>query len=305
MSLKEVKNRVLDQAAEFGMESFEVSGGEPTLLGGRFLFEIFSYASELGLRTTLCTNGWNLNSRCATKLARSGLWRVKFSLYGTRAETHDLFTGVPGSFGRVVQGIREAKNTGIEVWVHCVVTPLNLQEMLCIDSFLTPLAVDIVQLGSVVPVGRARTLRGYMFSKRALGKVVNSFEQQLSDLLYRRYFFTISMYPIASAYPFEGRYCSYLTDRLVVYPNGDVVACCILPPDLKGAIGNLRVDTLQEICSSKRIESDLASSWLYKGHEAIRKKLKYREVSHNLCSLCIDMFGLLRHEMETKHGVER
>ena len=292
LSLEDVKVRVLDQAAGFGMESFEMSGGEPTLLNENFIFEAFRHASELGLKTTLCTNSCKLTERYASKLARSGLWRVKLSLYGTKAETHDSFTGVPGSFNRVVRGIQAAKDMGIEVWVHCVVTPFNLGEMLTVPSLLDPFGVDIVQLGSVVPVGRARALQGYQFSEEELDEVVRSFERHLSSLLHRRYFFTISLYPVLGAFPFEGRYCSYLVDRLVVDSRGDVIPCCILPTEL-GVIGNLRVETLQEICSLRRVESGWVSGWLYKGHEAMQKRLEYDRTSHNLCALCIDMFGRL------------
>jgi len=56
LSLEDVKARILEPAAEFGMESFEMSGGELTLLNENLIFGAFRYASKLGLKTTLCTN---------------------------------------------------------------------------------------------------------------------------------------------------------------------------------------------------------------------------------------------------------
>lgn len=286
---KDIK-RIIDQAKVFGMNRLGISGGEPFTLEKRLLLRIIRYASRRGLLTSLNTNAYRLSKRYASELANVGLKKIKFSLYGTNPQTHDDFTGIPGSFSKIIQGIKLSKKEGMEVWVNSIITPKSLEENVKnLPSLLEAYELDVVQLSSIVPTGRGRSAIGYTFSEEGLKRAIKTLEKDLSSLLYQNYFFTITLFPDPENLPFIGRYCNYFVTQLVIDPEGDVIPCCVLPKDLKSKLGNTKRESLLEILSGDRIRRDPIFYWLEKGHEKMQKELGYKKISHDLCSTCIDM----------------
>ena len=276
------------------MATFEISGGEPTALKKKLLVNVVQYAVQKGLQCTLTTNGYRLTRAYAAELSGVGLSKVKFSLYGTTPETNDDFTRFPGSFNLTLRGIEAAKRAGMQVGVHCVITPRSVPEMRALPDLLAPLDVDVVQLGAVVPSGRGALASEYVFSEAARSRVITMFQQAFSNRLYRRYFFTIALFPEPQTYPFDGRFCNYLVERLVVNPRGDVIPCCILPQDLQSILGNLVKAPFSNVYTDQRLSRDPVFNWLKNGHEAMRAKLGYNRISHSLCTLCFDMLYRLK-----------
>lgn len=288
LRMHEIK-RMVDQAADLGTVYFDISGGDPLILERQFLLEVIQYASRKGLSTCISTNGRELDKSYAEQLSEAGLQKLKLSLYGSVPETHDDFTTVPGSFERVLNGIRTSKQAGIEVWVNAVVTPLNLAEFQGLPALLGPLDVDLVQLSSIVPSGRGMRVSDLVFSEDELGRAIMVLRDKLSNL---NHVFTITLFPDPTDPPFDDRHCDYFYDRLVVDHNGDVVPCCLLPENLKHRLGNIR-EGLSEVYCTRRIAKDTIFSWLGRGHRAMRTKLQYDRISHNLCLTCIDMLSRL------------
>ncbi|HTW48427.1 MAG TPA: GTP 3',8-cyclase MoaA [Acidobacteriaceae bacterium] len=110
--------------AGLGIEKVRLTGGEPLLRR-----ELVDFVRELaGLRTrrgepldlALTTNG-HLLEGLARPLRDAGLSRITVSMDAVDAETFARITRVPGSFERVVRGIRAAQRAGLEpVKVNCV-----------------------------------------------------------------------------------------------------------------------------------------------------------------------------------------
>jgi MoaA/NifB/PqqE/SkfB family radical SAM enzyme len=281
--------RMLDDAKKHGAAYFDISGGDPLILDKFVVLETVKYSSKMGLSTSISTNASNLSAEYMEELAAAGLEKIKFSLYGGIAETHDDFTRTPGSFERVIDGIRISRAAGIEVWVNAVVTPDNMDEIQGLSPLLEPLDVDLVQLTSIVPCGRGETVSGYRFSEDELGNAIKALESGLSDL---EHAFTITLFPDPRNPPFAGRFCDYFDERLVVDPDGSIVPCCLLPAELQHRLGNIS-EGIAEVCSDFRIGEDAVFYWLAQGHQAMRRELGYEDVSHNLCATCIDMLSLL------------
>lgn len=276
---------MLDQAKSLGAVYLDISGGDPLILEKQFVLETIRRASLKGLSPSISTNAQSLTEEYVSDLIGAGLEKIKFSLYGVNPETHDDFTQVPGSFQRVIHGIKLSKRAGLEVWVNSVVTPGNLSEFQRLPSLLGPWSVDLVQLSSIVPCGRGKAADSHRFSEDGLERAIEILHGSLSDL---EHVFTITLFPDPDTPPFDGRFCDYFHDRLVVDPQGNIIPCCLLPRDLQHRLGNIR-EGLSEVCSDERIQEDRVFSWLAKGHQDMRKKLGYKRVSHNLCAICIDM----------------
>ena len=293
---------MLDKAVRFGLDEFELSGGEPLAIEKRSMLDIIRHASSREMVTTLNTNTWFLNERYALDLRDAGLDRLKTSLYGTSPGSHEEFTRMEGSFERLMHALGFLRDTEMEVWVNYVVTPKNLDETRRLAVLLEPYGVDTIQVSVIIPTGRGRTARGYTFRDHELCGVVEGLERLFPDRGQSNISFTITLYPSTDRYPFGGRYCDYLTDRLVVDPSGHVLPCCVLPQDLRASLGSLLEDDLPELLSTHRINGDPIFDWLARGHEAMEEWLDFRRETPNLCSACIEMLRRLVHDPAAVSG---
>ncbi len=286
-------HRILDRAAQFGMDELDLSGGEPLARGKDFILEILRHATTLGLVTTLNTNTWFLDTRLAATLVEVGLDRLKTSLYGATAATHDAFTGRAGSFDRLLAALRLLGESGIETWVNFVVMPANLEEAARLPELLDPYGPEVLQVSSIIPSGRGERADRDLFEPGSLGAVI---ERLTSELVFpgrTTVAFTTSLYPDPRGYPFGDRFCDYLKERLVVDPSGHVIPCCLLPGRLRHRAGNLLEAVPAEVLHPRRLASDPVFHWLAEGHRAMREALGGGSQSHNLCTACIEMLGTL------------
>jgi GTP 3',8-cyclase len=108
-----------------GIEKIRLTGGEPLLRKG--LVELVRELADLRtakgmpLDLAITTNG-HLLAELAEPLKQAGLSRVTVSMDAVDAETFARITRVPGSFERVLRGIKAAQRAGLgPVKVNCVV----------------------------------------------------------------------------------------------------------------------------------------------------------------------------------------
>ncbi|MFW6287029.1 MAG: radical SAM protein, partial [Candidatus Sumerlaeota bacterium] len=107
--------RIIDSAAEKGIQSLSFTGGEPFLLGDE-LFDIIRYAGQAGIRYTRTgTNAFFLRGadqpdwedkvrRIAEKLADTPLYTFWISIDSADAGVHEEMRGLPGA----IKGIERA-----------------------------------------------------------------------------------------------------------------------------------------------------------------------------------------------------
>jgi cyclic pyranopterin phosphate synthase len=107
-----------------GIEKIRLTGGEPLLRRG--LLEMIQELSRLQtldgapLDLALTTNG-HLLEEMAQPLRDAGLSRITVSMDAVDAEKFARITRVPGSYERVLAGVRAAKRAGLKpVKVNCV-----------------------------------------------------------------------------------------------------------------------------------------------------------------------------------------
>lgn len=118
--------RMIDNLAAFGAPVLLFSGGEPTIRPD--MPELAQYAKERGMRVVISTNGTLITPELAKQMAEVGLSYVGVSLDGGR-ETHDGFRGVPGSFDKALEGIRNAKAAGIKVGLRMTINKMNWEDI--------------------------------------------------------------------------------------------------------------------------------------------------------------------------------
>jgi cyclic pyranopterin phosphate synthase len=116
--------RLIKLFVSLGIEKVRLTGGEPLLRNG--LIELIQELSLLRtikgqrLDLALTTNG-HLLDKLAQPLKDAGLDRVTVSMDAVDAPTFERITRVPGSFKKVLAGIRAAKAAGLTpLKINCV-----------------------------------------------------------------------------------------------------------------------------------------------------------------------------------------
>ena len=116
--------RLIKLFVGLGIEKVRLTGGEPLLRNG--LLELIEELAKLRTLTgepldlALTTNG-HLLDQLAKPLKSAGLNRVTVSMDAVDAPTFERITRVPGSFKKVLAGIRAAKTAGLTpLKINCV-----------------------------------------------------------------------------------------------------------------------------------------------------------------------------------------
>ncbi|MCL1915883.1 MAG: 12,18-didecarboxysiroheme deacetylase [Desulfovibrionaceae bacterium] len=118
--------KMIEDLAAFGAPVLLFSGGEP--LVRKDLPELAAYATSLGMRAVISTNGTLISRDKAKELKAVNLSYVGISLDGGE-EVHDNFRGVSGSFRRSLQGIENCMAEGLKVGLRFTINRRNAAEV--------------------------------------------------------------------------------------------------------------------------------------------------------------------------------
>jgi len=142
---------IIDQIAAFADPILVLSGGEP--LFRRDIFQLARYATDLGLRVALATNGTLVTKDVARSIVNTGVRRVSISLDGADASTHDAFRGIPGAFEASVQGLRNLRELGMSVQINMTIARHNALQLPQVLDLARALGADALHTFLLVPVG--------------------------------------------------------------------------------------------------------------------------------------------------------
>jgi len=106
LTLNQIKD-LIDQCAEMKVKIFTIHGGEPLLYPN--IFEISKYARDKGMMVNFVTNGTLMNETMAKKIVDAKINHITFSLDGPKP-IHDEIRSIPGTFDRVIKGIKILKD---------------------------------------------------------------------------------------------------------------------------------------------------------------------------------------------------
>ena len=105
--------KLIDELANIGVFNIVLSGGEP-LLHPR-IFDIIECIRSKPMSCIVFTNGTLITEEVVQKFKEYSVLSVAISIDGARAETHDSFRGVKGSFDKTVQAIKSLRKVDIPV----------------------------------------------------------------------------------------------------------------------------------------------------------------------------------------------
>jgi radical SAM protein with 4Fe4S-binding SPASM domain len=144
---------LLDDFFEAGVISVMIEGGEP--LHRPDILDVIAHAAPRAM-TRLRTNATLIDDAMASRLKRIGLGDVMVDLLGATPATHDALTGVPGSFGRSLDGIRAARRAGLPVTILVIMNRGNHRELQQVLDLAGLEGAEAVGVLRPYPLGRMR-----------------------------------------------------------------------------------------------------------------------------------------------------
>lgn len=155
LSTEEAK-QLVDRLAAFDNHPILVfTGGDPMMR--RDLFEIIAYATQKGLRCSLTPTATALPTKERLEMARqAGIRRIALSLDAPRAEVHDNFRQVPGSWQRTMDILHRAQDVGLSVQVNTTVSKHNVDILYEMVPFIQEVNAVQWSVFFLVPTGRAQ-----------------------------------------------------------------------------------------------------------------------------------------------------
>ena len=245
--------RILEDFAENKVVSVQFAGGEPLLR--KDIFTILKHATDLGLITTVATNGILCDKTMSSLLKETYINAIQISLDGLEHE-HELIRA-DGTFVKTVNGIKNIINEEIPVSVAVLINKVNYLHMDSIINYLVSLGVNAVRLQFLLLTGKARAYRNKLYVEPALIRetvqialnnnyVNNGSVQLILPCYYPKQDQEHSIPNDFSESSFLVNACGAGTTSINIDPYGNVSACGILT-DEQWFLGNLNKSSLKDI----------------------------------------------------------
>jgi len=164
-------------------------------------------------------------------------------------EVHDRFRGVPGAFGRTVQGINNLVKHGAHFAIFTVVSRHNLHQLGEIVDLAVGLGAAKFAINDLQPSGRGQALRDLCLSQEEferLGEIMEGKRAEHREQPTRLAWAGVGKSratPDIERGPLLMSKCGAGLTELTVGADGTIRACPFLPPTTE----NLRLRTLEEI----------------------------------------------------------
>jgi radical SAM protein with 4Fe4S-binding SPASM domain len=251
LSTEEIK-QVLDEASQIGCHDVQFTGGEATLRSD--LKQLIDCARAKNINVEVFTNGTNLNESWAEFFSEKSV-QVAMSIYSHKAGTHDAITGVPGSFERSINSLKQLKAHGVTVRCAIVAMKTNEDELEETIRFLSNFGAKIRLPDPIRPSGRGKGLENWP-EKYGL-----KFLQTKPAFIVNR-----------SLYERNRQWNNCWYGKAAITCRGDVLPCVFARDQI---VGNIRKQKLSRIVRSKA----LLSLWrLTKDKVEVCKNCEYRYV---------------------------
>ena len=162
--------KTADDMAEAGVKMVVLSGGEP--LYRKDIFQIAERLVQLGVITSLSSNGTLFDKAAVDKIASVGFSYVGVSLDGL-GDVHDKFRGQPGSFDKAVEGVRNVKAAGLKAGVRYTITKMNIGDVDGMFALAEELKADKLYFSHLVYSGRGNGLKEFDLTKENTRKLMD------------------------------------------------------------------------------------------------------------------------------------
>ena len=177
LTTTEIK-KVIDEIAAYGVRYFGVTGGEPFLRPD--LLEIFQYAKQKGLSTTLATNGFLINGGNIDRVTQC-FDSVQISLDGSE-EIHNKIRGNNESHQHAVSALKLLRqNKLIQLTISSVITPHNFPYLEELAQLVENLQINIWKIVLVMPIGQVENNEKFNLTREqffSLAQLIKKYQKK-------------------------------------------------------------------------------------------------------------------------------
>lgn len=258
----EEAKRLIDQIAKANFKIMIFSGGEPLMRED--IFELISYASKVGLRPVLGTNGTLISKEAAQRLKEAGISAIGISLDSLDSRKHNNFRGHEAAFKNTIYAMKNCRETGIRFQVHTTVMDWNKDEIISLTDFSVAMGAAAHHIFFLVPTGRGKDIEDELLNSK-------EYEELLTSIMRKQDEVDIEIKPtcapqfvrIAEKLGINSRFkrgCIAGINYCIINPKGEVQACAYLMQ----TAGNVREKAFDEIWKSSELFNNLRTQE-YKG----------------------------------------
>ncbi|URZ02533.1 radical SAM/SPASM domain-containing protein [Clostridium felsineum] len=237
--------KVIDEAAELGVEVINFSGGEPLMYPD--FIKLVEQTKNKGMYPIISTNGTFLSEDTAKQLLELGVDFVHLSMSAANEKLYDSIVGVKGNFPKVKAAIKSLKKNNIYIRLKMVLMPNNIKYVEELLDFCDENGVDCVHLAPFILTHIARTgseLMPSLEDLEALHEVVNSKKRKIKVLE-----------PSFESMCWSGESdivkCGGIKTKLTVLSNGNVTLCEALGNNSNFVLGNIKATSIKNIWNSE------------------------------------------------------
>ena len=236
---------LIEDIKKAGFQIMIFSGGEPLMRAD--IYELASFATRLGLRAVMGTNGSLITAEVARKIKEAGFMAAGVSLDSLDPAKNNDFRKLDNAYQLTVEGMRNLKEAGVPFQIHTTVMDWNVGELEAITDFAIEIGAMAHHIFFLVPTGRAVNIED-----EAL-KVVE-YEKTLARLMEKQRRVPIEIKPtcapqfirVADKKGIPLRFskgCLAGISYCIISPTGDVQPCAYL--DIR--LGNVKEQPFDKI----------------------------------------------------------
>lgn len=254
--------RLIDEMRNMGTEMLILTGGEPLLR--RDIFDIASYATEMGIWAVMGTNGVLVTEKVAKRMVECGIKGVGISIDSINPESHDRFRGGPKSWSHSVRALEICRDNDLDVLVQTTVTKMNYHEIPKLVDFAREKGAWSFNLYFLVQTGRGQEMNDLSTDMtEGMLRDLASYQEANRSMLVRAkcapHFKRIAYENGLGGIESGG--CMAGTQYVRIMPEGDVTPC----PYMTVSAGNLRDKSFTEIWQDSSVFKDLRDLSQLKG----------------------------------------
>ncbi len=243
--------KLITEIKNAGFQIMIFSGGEPLMRSD--IYELASYATGVGLRAVMGTNGSLITVDVASKMKEAGFMAAGISLDSLDPVKNNNFRKLDDAFQLTVQGMKNLKKVGLPFQIHTTVMDWNVGEL----ENLTDFAIDIGAMAHhiffLVPTGRAVNIEDEALK-------VAEYEKTLSRIMDKQKSVPIEIKPtcapqfirVADKKGIPLRFskgCLAGISYCIISPTGNVQPCAYLDMPL----GNVKEQPFDRIWSENEV----------------------------------------------------
>jgi len=227
MSTDDVKTIIEKIHGEAHVPTISFTGGEPTLR--KDLPELVEYASKLGMRTNLITNGIRCgDNSLVADLKKAGLNSAQVSLESHDRDIHNRVVGNKNAYDNVVQGIHNLKVAGIYTHTNTTICHGNMDHLIPLVDFVkSEYDAQYLSMNMIIATGIARDNDNINIGYSTIGDIIEPVIRHCNYIGVKFVWYSPTPYCIFN--PVEhglgAKSCACVSGLLSVNPEGQIIPC--------------------------------------------------------------------------------